>query len=117
LVARAAIDGIERGQTQAGVDVGAAEAPPAENLAAEKAPLFKGIDAPRGEADDLKRLPNVNPRLEQRLNDSGVYHFWQIADLDEQSTAGLDRLLNLKGRIERDGWVAAAKQLVEGQAA
>jgi small subunit ribosomal protein S2 len=117
LVARAAIDGIERGQTQAGVDVGAAEAPPAEDLAGEKAPPFKGIDAPRGEADDLKRLPNVNPRLEQRLNDVGVYHFWQIADLDEQSLAGLDRLLNLKGRIERDGWVAAAKQLVEGQAA
>ena len=41
----------------------------------------------------------------------------RIADLDEQSLAGLDRLLNLKGRMERDGWVAAAKQLVEGQAA
>jgi len=117
LIARAAIDGIERGQTQAGVDVGAAEAPPAEDLAGAKAPAFKGIDAPRGEADDLKRLPNVNPRLEQRLNDAGVYHFWQIADLDEQGTAGLDRLLNLKGRIERDAWVAAAKRLVEGQAA
>jgi small subunit ribosomal protein S2 len=117
LIARAAIDGIERGQTQAGVDVGAAEAPPAEDLAGDKAPAFKGIDAPRGEADDLKRLPNVNPRLEQRLNDAGVYHFWQIADLDEPATAGLDRLLNLKGRIVRDGWVAAAKQLVEGQAA
>jgi small subunit ribosomal protein S2 len=116
LIARAAIDGIERGQTQAGVDVGAAEAPPAEDLAGDKQPPFKGIDAPRGEADDLKRLPNINPRLEQRLNDAGVYHFWQIADLDEQATAGLDRLLNLKGRIVRDGWVAAAKQLVEGQA-
>jgi small subunit ribosomal protein S2 len=88
-------------------------------LAGDKAPApaFKGIDAPRGEADDLKRLPNINPRLEQRLNDAGVYHFWQIADLDEPAMAGLDRLLNLKGRIERDGWVAAAKQLAEGQAA
>jgi small subunit ribosomal protein S2 len=117
LIARAAIDGIERGQTQAGVDIGAAEAPPAEELVGDKAPAFKGIDAPRGEADDLKRLPNINPRLEQRLNDAGVYHFWQIADLDEQAIGGLDRLLNLKGRIVRDGWVAAAKQLVEGQAA
>ena len=32
-------------------------------------------------------------------------------------TEALDRSLNLKGRIARDNWVAAAKQLVEGQAA
>ena len=32
LIARAAIDGIERGQAQAGADVGASEAPPAEEL-------------------------------------------------------------------------------------
>ena len=63
LIARAAIDGIERGQSQAGVDVGAAEAPPAEELAGDKAPApaFTGIDAPRGEADDLKRLPEHQP--------------------------------------------------------
>ena len=38
LIARAAIDGIERGQTQAGVDVGAADAPPAEDLVARRRP-------------------------------------------------------------------------------
>ncbi len=47
-----------------------------------RVPTFKGIEAARGEADDLKRLPNVDNKLEQRLNDLGVYHFWQIADLD-----------------------------------
>src|SRR4029079_15215368 len=118
LVARAAIDGIERGQAQGGIDVGAAEKPPAEELpAAAEASVFKGIDAPRGEADDLKRLPAVNPRLEQRLNDIGVYHFWQIADLDPESMEALDTALNLRGRIGRDNWIAAAKQLTEGQAA
>jgi small subunit ribosomal protein S2 len=117
LVARAAIDGIERGQAQAGVDVGAAEAPPAEELPSEDKSAFKGIDAPRGEPDDLKRLPNINVKLEQRLNDAGVYHYWQIADLDPESLGALDRALNLKGRIERDGWIAAAKQLAEGEAA
>ena len=35
-----------------------------------------------------KRLPNVNAKLEQRLNDVGVYHFWQIADLDAENMAG-----------------------------
>ena len=118
LVARAAIDGIERGQAGAGVDVGAAEAPPAEEVPAEAEKVtFKGIDAPRGEADDLKRLPGINPKMEQRLNDIGVFHYWQIADLDAPMTEALDRALNLKGRIVRDGWIAAAKQITESQAA
>jgi small subunit ribosomal protein S2 len=116
LVARAAIDGIERGQLEKGIDIGAAERPPAEDLAGER-PAFKGIDAPRGEPDDLKRLPGINVKLEQRLNDVGVFHFWQIADLDAENSELLDRALNLRGRIGRDNWVAAAKQLTEGQAA
>ena len=78
---------------------------------------FTGIDAPRGEADDLKRLPGINAKLEQRLNDAGVYHYWQVADLDAENTEALDRTLNLKGRIARDGWVAAAKKLSESEAA
>jgi small subunit ribosomal protein S2 len=114
LIARAAIDGIERGQVQAGVDIGAAETPPAEEVSL---PAFKGIEAPRGDADDLKRLPDVDGKLEQRLNDVGVYHFWQIADLDPEMAESLDRTLKLKGRIVRDGWIAAAKKLTESQAA
>jgi small subunit ribosomal protein S2 len=118
LIARAAIDGIERGQVEKGIDVGAADKPPAEDLAgiAER-PVFKGIDAPRGEPDDLKRLPGINVKLEQRLNDIGIYHFWQIADLDAENLTLLDQALNLRGRIARDNWVTAAKQLTEGQAA
>jgi small subunit ribosomal protein S2 len=114
LVARAAIDGIERGQAQAGADLGAAETPPAEDVAL---PVFTGIEAPRGEADDLKRLPNVDNKLEQRLNDLGVYHFWQIADLEPDMADALDRALRLKGRVAADGWIAAAKKLVESEAA
>jgi small subunit ribosomal protein S2 len=114
LVARAAIEGIERGQVRAGVDIGASETPPAEEVSL---PVFKGIEAPRGEADDLKRLPNVDGKLEQRLNDAGVYHFWQIADLDTEMAESLDRTLKLSGRVVRDGWIAAAKQLTESKAA
>jgi small subunit ribosomal protein S2 len=113
LIARAAIDGIERGQVQAGVDVGASEAPPEEQVALV---VFKGIEAPRGEADDLKRLPNVDNKLEQRLNDLGVYHFWQIADLEPDMAEALDRAIRGKGRIAREEWIGAAKKLVESQA-
>ena len=89
---------------------------PAEQLPAEL-PAFKGIEAPRGDADDLKRLPNIDSKLEQRLNDLGVYHFWQIADLDAEMTEALDRTLKLKGRIVQDDWIGAAKRLVEAEAA
>jgi small subunit ribosomal protein S2 len=78
--------------------------------------VFKGIDAPRGEADDLKRLPSVNATLEQRLNDAGVYHYWQIADLDAEQTGALDRKLRLKGQIETEKWSEQAKKLVEARA-
>ncbi len=116
LVARAAIDGIERGQTAAGVDVGASEAPPEEPLP-EEAPAFRGIDAPRGEADDLKRISGITGKLEQSLNDLGVYHFWQLADADEAAVAVLDKLLQTRGRIARDNWVGQAKKLTEEAAA
>ena len=114
LVARAALDGLERSQTSAGVDVGASESPPAEELPKV---TFKGIEAPRGEADDLKRITGVTPKLEQRLNDAGVFHYWQLADLDAEHTAALDRLLRLRGQVAREDWVSQAKKLVEAAAA
>jgi small subunit ribosomal protein S2 len=117
LVARAAIDGIERGQAASGVDVGASEAPPAEAaLPNGKAGVFKGIEGPRGEPDDLKRITGITSKLEQRLNDVGVYHFWQLSDLDADSIGQLDKQLRLKGQIQKDDWPAQAKKLVEAAA-
>jgi small subunit ribosomal protein S2 len=113
LIARAALDGLERSQTSAGVDVGASESPPAEALPA----AFRGIEAPRGEPDDLKRITVITPKLEQRLNDAGVFHFWQIADLDAEQTTALDRLIKLKGQIAKEDWTGQAKKIVESTAA
>jgi small subunit ribosomal protein S2 len=117
LIARAALDGLERGQGTAGVDVGASAEPPVETLPDGAAKTFKGIDAPRGEADDLKRITGIDVKLEQKLNDTGVFHFWQIADLDAENLGLLDRRLKLKGQIEQGGWVAQAKKLVEASSA
>lgn len=120
LIARAALDGLERSQSSAGVDVGASEAPPAEALPegeAAAAPAFTGIEGPRGEADDLKRITGVTVKLEQRLNDAGVYHYWQLADLDAGQTAALDAKLKLNGQITSEDWAGQAKKLVEAAAA
>lgn len=108
LVAGAAIDGIEKGQTASGVDVGASETPPAEAAVT----TFKGIEGPRGEPDDLKRITGIDDKLEQRLNDAGVFHYWQLADLSDDQTKALDKQLKLDGQIETGGWVDGAKKLV-----
>lgn len=112
LIARAALDGLERGQSASGVDVGAADAPPADDL-----PEFVGIEAPRGEADDLQRITGIDGKIEQGLNDSGVYHYWQVADFDADAISALDRKLKLGGLITQSDWVGQAKKLVAASAA
>jgi len=120
LMARAALDGLDRSQRGAGVDVGAMAAPPQESLEEalpEVAPPFQGLEAPRGEADDLKKIQGVGPKIEQRLNDMGVYHYTQVAELTAEGVAHIDKTLGLKGKMTRDDWVGQAKKLTEDVAA
>ena len=120
LMARAALDGLERSQRGAGVDVGASVAPPVEVLdetAIESAAPFQGLDAPRGQADDLKKIQGIGPKIEQRLNDMGVYHYGQVAELTVEGIAHIDKALGLKGKMSRDDWVGQAKKLSEEVAA
>ena len=66
------------------------------------------LDAPEGEADDLKKISGVGPQLEKKLNGLGIFHFRQIAALTAEEVAWIDDHLNFKGRIERDDWIAQA---------
>ena len=117
-VARAAIDGISRSQGAAGIDFGAAEAPPAEPALEEgetviEAPVdvFELLAAPRGAPDDLAKLPGVGPQIVKKLNDGGVFHYWQIAAMNSEEAEKLDTDLKLGGRIARDHWVEQARAL------
>ncbi len=116
LIARAAIDGIERSSADAGIDIGALETPLAEELPPETTAGFEGIEAPRGEPDDLKLIDAISPRVEQALNGAGVFHFWQIADLDEANVAALDAHLKLAEGETSANWIAPAKARVEAAA-
>ena len=42
---------------------------------------FQGLPGPRGTADDLKKLQGVSGAIEKKLNDLGVFHYWQLAEL------------------------------------
>ncbi len=120
LVARAAIDGIGRGQGERGFDAGASEAPVVEELpvAANDAETgvteaFELLAAPRGAPDDLTKLHGVGPQLEKKLNEAGIFHYWQIVSAGADDIAKLDGDLKLNGRIGREDWVGQARALID----
>ena len=129
LVARAALDGISRSQGSMGVDFGEAEAPPAEDLPLQvetisedvkpetesleaPAETFEILSAPRGAPDDFAKLQGVGPQIVKKLNDGGIFHYWQIASMTDDDVAKVDGDLKLGGRIARDGWVGQARSLL-----
>jgi len=71
------------------------------------------LEGPDGEPDDLTKLSGVGPKLSEKLNGMGVYHFHQVAAWSPENVAYVDEHLNFKGRIERDGWIDQAKELAE----
>src|ERR1700739_2319799 len=111
LIAKAAIDGISRAQGSRGVDIGAqAEPVIAEDVAAETNKLgFEALSGPRGVADDLKKLPGVSPAIEKQLNDLGIFHYQQLAELSPTAAHNVGEEVGLPGRVE--SWVAKAKEL------
>lgn len=93
----------------------AAEKPKAKAKAAAKsddapAALFS---APKGNADDLKKISGVGPVLEKKLHAFGVTQYAQIAAFTKADIDKLDEALSFKGRIERDDWLGQAKTLSE----
>ncbi len=118
LVARAAIDGISRSQGSHGVDLGEAEAPIAEPLPeqaepeAAEAEHFELLAAPRGAPDDLAKLTGVGPQIVKKLNEHGVFHYWQVAAMTKDEADKLDADLKFNGRIARDNWVEQARSLI-----
>jgi len=165
LVARAALDGIEKAAVAAGGDMGAASEPLMEALpeepevqpepvaeaspeagpvvqpeaaeadiaAAEAAPAapadtareagpvgasaFRRLDAPEGEPDDLQKISGIGKVMVDKLNAHGIYHYWQLASMNEMELAQMDEALGLKGRAERENWIQQATALMQEQAA
>lgn len=75
------------------------------------------LDGPRGgEADDLKKIGGIGPKIEQTLNELGIYHYDQLAALSGEEIEWVDSRLRFKGRIERDDWVGQARALVDAKA-
>lgn len=74
------------------------------------------LNAPRGgKKDNLTRIKGVGVKIEEALNDIGIYHFDQIAAWNEKNIAWADSTLGFPGRAKRENWVAQAAALAKGE--
>jgi predicted flap endonuclease-1-like 5' DNA nuclease len=75
------------------------------------------FEVPRdGVADDLKLISGIGPKLEQKLNSIGIWHYTQIASWTQSEIDWVNAAISFRGRIERERWVMQAKALLEGAA-
>ena len=106
--------GAEKSGVKAAVGKIATAAATAPKAATAKGAAPKAKAAPAaasGEGDDLTQLSGVGPALLKKLNAAGITTFAQIAAWTEVDVAEFDEKLSFKGRIEREGWIAQAKEL------
>ena len=99
-------------------DVTPESAPEAPAAAAPVAPVAPAPAPESGEADDLRRIKGVGPKLVTTLNALGITRYaqiasWTDADLDELDT----KLGAFAGRPRRDAWVEQAQLLAGGDTA
>ncbi len=64
-----------------------------------------------GRADHLQRILGIGPKIEDLLNELGVFHYDQIAGWDDDNLAWVNQYLRFKGRIERENWIEQAAAL------
>jgi NADH-quinone oxidoreductase subunit E len=81
---------------------------------AEKPKRQKAARVVETQADDLKRISGIGPKLEQVLNGMGVRRYADVALWSDKDVHRFDDQLGFAGRIARDGWVEQAKALMKG---
>ena len=64
--------------------------------------------------DDLKRIKGIGPKNEDALNELGIFTFRQIADWTPANVDWVEDYMSFPGRIEREDWIAQAKELATG---
>ena len=69
------------------------------------------LKAPNGDADALTEIKGIGPKLSERLNELGIYHFDQIAGWSEAQAEWIEDQLAFKGKVRREGWIDQARQL------
>lgn len=80
----------------------------------KKALMDKIGTASASDADDLKAIKGVGPKLEGMLNDLGIFTFRQVSKMGAAEYDMIDELLGaFQGRAKRDNWAKQAKALLK----
>ena len=83
---------------------------------ADVAPKAKPAKAAKPEiVDDISLISGIGPVLKDKMTEAGFGTLASISKLKKADIAKLDEELSLGGRIERDEWVAQAKELLAGK--
>ncbi|MGW8205868.1 MAG: NADH-quinone oxidoreductase subunit NuoE [Hyphomicrobiaceae bacterium] len=74
------------------------------------------LSAPRdGKGDDLRLIWGVAEKLQEKLNQMGIWHFDQIAKWTPDEVEWFEASMQgFKGRVERDKWIEQCQKLAEG---
>jgi NADH-quinone oxidoreductase subunit E len=71
------------------------------------------LSSPRnGEKDKLTQIKGVGPKLEEKLNDAGIFHFDQIAAWTETDLEWLEANTAFTSRTKNEDWVSQAKTFI-----
>ena len=65
--------------------------------------------------DDISLISGIGPVLKDKMTEAGFATLTSISKLKKADIAKLDEELGLGGRIEREEWVAQAKELLAGK--
>lgn len=74
-----------------------------------------GLASALGRPDDLKKIRGIGPQNERRLHGLGIWHFSQIAAWSEDNVKWVGSYLAFAGRIDREKWIAQARDLAAGR--
>ena len=70
------------------------------------------FDASKQQADDLKKINGIGPKMEEKLNELGIFTFAQVAKMTQKEYDLLDSITgSFPGRAERDDWAGQAAKL------
>jgi len=67
-----------------------------------------------GGIDDLKRIRGIGVLIEKKLNSLGITQYEQVANWTGADIERISRILDFKGRIEREHWIEQARILATG---
>jgi large subunit ribosomal protein L21 len=99
----------------AGIAAGAAAAVAAAVAAGLDTSKFQKLEKAVGTADDITLIGGIGPTIGKKLNALGIWHFWQVAAMQQADIEAVEAEVGFKGRAERDEWKLQAQELMAGK--